>query len=71
MTLPLPNPPYPCRAGMSWDMDSNCVFIFDGTEPVMAVSISEIVGELKKLDRQRKSATQQAEGANQGAEGQQ
>lgn len=55
----LPAPPYPLRQGMNWDLDRNCVFIFDNGQPVMAISISEIIGEARKLNAQAPTGDQQ------------
>lgn len=48
--LSLPIPPYPFRQGMQWEMNKDCIFIFDEGKPVMAISISEVVGALKKMN---------------------
>lgn len=53
---PFPTPPYPLRPGLSWEMNKDCVFVFDHGEPVMAISIAEIMSEVAKQTQLRASS---------------
>lgn len=47
--MSLPKQPVPLKEGMSWDMNANYIHIFFHDEPVMTISISEVIAEQARL----------------------